>query len=164
MKKGIVFSLLLVATHLLFVAIASADPRMETNNNFCHFILDPNNTDNEVFVADCAAVITTVEKTVQAGTTNFKCEESNRIASGYATVTKTVPREASPIPPGTTVVFTNADSGTPCTMVESNGRAYTSTNWESTIKAGPLPLAKNRISGTVMITVQYELFCREGRQ
>jgi len=157
MKKRIVLSLLLVATYLIVVAIASADPRMETNNNFCHFILDPNNTDNEVFVADCGAVITTVEKTVNSKTVRIKCEENNRIASGYATVTRVVPQAASPIPQGTTVLFTNADSGTPCTMVESNGRAYTSTKWQSTIKAGTA-------TRKGLVTVQYELFCQEGEQ
>ena len=125
MIKRIILLLLLVVTHPIIVSIASADPRMETNNNFCHFILDPNNTDNEVFVADCGAVITTVEKIAKTGTVQIKCEANNRIASGYATVTNVVPQAASPIMPGTTVLFTNADSGTPCTMVESNGRAYT---------------------------------------
>jgi hypothetical protein len=157
MKKGIVLSLLLVAMHLIVVAIASADPRMETNNNFCHFILDPNNTDNEVFVADCGAVITTVEKIAKAGTVQIKCETNNRIASGYATVTKVVPQAVSPITPGTTVLFTNADSETPCTMVESNGRAYTSTKWQSTIRAGTS-------TRKGLVTLQYELFCQEGEQ
>jgi hypothetical protein len=35
---------------------------METNNNFCHFILDPDNTDHEVFLAGCNAIITVAEK------------------------------------------------------------------------------------------------------
>jgi hypothetical protein len=157
MIKRIILLLLLVATHLIVVSIASADPRMETNNNFCHFILDPNNTDNEVFVADCGAVITTVEKIAKTGTVQIKCEANNRIASGYATVTNVVPQAASPITPGTTVLFTNADSGTPCTMVESNGRAYTSTKWKSTIKAGTA-------TRKGLVTVQYELFCQEGEQ
>jgi len=157
MKKRIILLLLLVATHLIVVAIASADPRMETNNNFCHFILDPNNTDNEVFVADCGAVITTVEKKAKTVTAKNQCEENNRIASGYATVTNIVPQAASPIAAGTSIVFTNADSETPCTMVESNGRAYTSTKWKSTIKA----VTANRRG---LVTVQYELFCQEGEQ
>jgi len=157
MKKRIVLSLLLVAMHLLVVTIASADPRMETNNNFCHFILDPKNTDNEVFVADCGSVITTVEKIVKTGTVQIKCEANNRIASGYATVTRVIQQAVSPIPPGTTVLFTNADSETPCTMVESNGRAYTSIKWQSTIKAGTA-------TKKGLVTVQYELLCQEGQQ
>jgi hypothetical protein len=157
MKKIIFLLLLLVAMQLMLIAIASADPRMETNDNFCHFILDPNNTDNEVFMADCGAMITTVEKTVTTTMIKSTCETSNRIASGYATVTNVVPQAASPVLPGTTVLFTNADSATPCTMVESNGRAYTSTKWQSSIKAGPV----NRRG---LVTLQYEVFCQEGAQ
>jgi hypothetical protein len=37
MKKRIALLPLLIAVHLLAVATASADPRMETNNDFCHF-------------------------------------------------------------------------------------------------------------------------------
>jgi hypothetical protein len=157
MKKRIALLPLLIAVHLLAVATTSADPRMETNKDFCHFILDPNNTDNEVFVAACGSVITIVEKIATAGTVKIKCEENNRIASGYATVTKVVRQSASPIPPGATVLFTNADSGTPCTMVESNGRAYTSTKWQSAIKAGTA-------TKKGLVTLQYELLCQEGEQ
>lgn len=157
MKKRIALLPLLIAVHLLAVATASADPRMETNNDFCHFILDPNNTDNEVFVADCGSVITTIEKIVSSGTAHIQCEENNRIASGYATVTRVVQQVASPISPGTTVTFTSGDSATPCTMVESNGRAYTSNKWRSTIKAGTA-------SKKGLVTVQYELFCQDGAQ
>jgi hypothetical protein len=155
--KKIIILLLFVSVYLLLAVSASADPRMETNKDFCHFILDPQNTDNEVFVADCGSVITTVEKTDKTGTTQIKCEASNRIASGYATVTRLVQPAASPIAPGTTVMFTSDDSDTPCTMVESNGRAYTSKKWQSTIKAG-------RTSKRGLVMVQYELFCEEGQQ
>ena len=157
MKKRIVLLPLVILVHLLAVAAASADPRMETNKDFCHFILDPNNTDNEVFVADCGSVITTIEKIVNSETVRIKCEENNRIASGYATVIKVVQQAASPISPGTTVTFTSGDSTTPCTMVESNGREYTSRNWRSIIKAGTA-------SRKGLVTVQYELFCQEGAQ
>ena len=157
MKKRFALLSLLIAVNLLAVAATSADPRMETNKDFCHFILDPNNTDNEVFIADCGSVITTVEKIAKAGTAQIRCEENNRIASGYATVTKVIRQAVSPIPPGATVLFTNADSGTPCTMVESNGRAYTSIKWQSTIKAGTA-------TRKGLVTLQYELFCQEGEQ
>ena len=156
MKKVIGF-LVLVSMNLLLAVNASADPRMETNKDFCHFILDPQNTDNEVFVADCGSAITTVEKTEKTGTTQIKCEESNRIASGYAIVSRLLLEAASPVSPGTTVIFTSDDSDTPCTMVESNGRAYTSHKWKSTIKAG-------RTSRKGLVMVQYELFCEEGQQ
>jgi len=155
--KNIIVLLIFFSMNLLFAVNAFADPRMETNKDFCHFILDPQNTDNEVFVADCGSVITTVEKTEKTGTTQIKCEESNRIASGYAIVSRLVQQAASPVSPGTTVMFTSDDSDTPCTMVESNGRAYTSHTWKSTINAG-------RILRKGLVKVQYEIFCEEGRQ
>jgi hypothetical protein len=155
MKKYFILLLISTSIHLFITCPASADPRMETNKNFCHFILDPNNTDKEVFVADCGAVITTVEKIAKTEMVRIQCESNNRIANGYAIVTKVVPLAASPITPGTMILFTNADSETPCTMVESNGRAYTSTKWQSAIKAG----SANKKG---LVTVQYELFCQEG--
>jgi hypothetical protein len=156
MKKTIILALFILP-NFLFAINAAADPRMETNKNFCHFILDPQNTDNEVFLADCGSVITTAEKTEQTGTAKIKCEESNRVATGYATVTRLIQQAASPISPGATVTFTSDDSDTPCTMVESNGRAYTSKKWQSTIRAG-------RASKKGVVTVQYEIFCEEGRE
>ena len=94
MKKLSVL-LLLISVHIIFAVTASADPRMETNDNFCHFILNTGNTDNEVFLAGCDSVITVVEKLDDAGGITAKCEESNYMASGYATVTKTVPGSRS---------------------------------------------------------------------
>jgi hypothetical protein len=157
MGKTIAFLSVLVAAHLLAFAAASADPRMETNKDFCHFILDPKNTDNEVFVADCGSVITTIEKIENTGTVQIQCEENNRIASGYAAATKVVQQAASPVSPGTTVILTSDDSDTPCSMVESNGRAYISKKWWSSIKAG-------NASKKGLVTLQYELFCQEGKQ
>ncbi len=82
----------------LFVFLCSAlyayaDPRMETNKNFCHFILDPGNTDNEVFFAGCNSIITTVEKVEAVGNASTKtteCED-DYIASGYARRSKQMP-------------------------------------------------------------------------
>jgi hypothetical protein len=156
MKKLSVF-LLLISIHIVFAATAFADPRMETNDNFCHFILNAQNTDNEVFLAGCASVITVVEKVAGAGEITVKCEESNFMANGYATVTKTVPQAAAPIPPGTTRKFTSTDTDTPCTMVESNGRQYRSKKWQSSIKV-------DRAYGRNPVKVYYEIFCQEGVQ
>jgi len=156
MRKTVV-SLVVLLLWLVSAGVATADPRMETNKDFCHFILDPLNTDNEYFVADCGAVIMTTEKTAEAGTAKIQCEESNRVATGYATAVKTLPQTASPLAVGATVMFTSDNSDTPCTMVESNGRAYTSNKWQSTIKA-----VRNSKKG--FVTLQYEIFCEEGRE
>jgi hypothetical protein len=83
------------------------------------------------------------------------CE--NYIASGFGQVTKMIPQEAISLKPGETLRFTNVNSETPCTMVESNGRAYTSSNWESIIKVD-----NGKPKGFVKVT--YRLFCRDGVQ
>lgn len=154
MKQFFSLVLIFVGLNLCVVRIASADPRMEINNDFCHFILDSVNTDNEVFVADCGAMITTTEKIDPTETVQTACEENNKIAGGYAVLKKVMQQSASPVAPGTTVFFSSDTSATPCTMVESNGTVYTSMKWQSLIKAG------NVRNG--MVTVQYELFCQEG--
>ena len=157
MKKRFFLLLLLVTMHLILIAIASADPRMETNNNFCHFILNADNTDNEVFLAGCNSIITVVEKVAAAANMKINCTEQNYVASGYATVTKEMPVAAAPLAPGTTLRFTSDDSVEPCTMVESNGRAYKSNKWKSSIKVG-------RANKNNIVTVHYELFCQDGQQ
>jgi len=154
MEKIFVF-LLLSAPVLLFVASpASADPRMETNNNFCHFILDPDDTDNEIFMAGCNSEITVVEAVPTPGSVQAMCD-SNYTASGYAMVEKVIPQSAISLAPGSTLTFTSNDSDTPCTMVESNGREYRSSSWQSTIK-----VKKTTQKG--FVTVHYELFCQGG--
>ena len=159
MKKLVAVLCLMVCVSISFAFHAYADPRMETNKNFCHFILDAANTDNEVFFAGCDSVITTVEKIETTGnpaTKTTECEENNYIASGYGKRSKQMPPEAAPLPVGTILTFTSDNSNTPCTMVESNGRAYKSYNWTSTITVGEV----KRKSGLVLVT--YELFCQDG--
>jgi hypothetical protein len=155
--KRVSVLLLFISVHIIFAVTASADPRMETNDNFCHFILNAENTDNEVFLAGCDSVITVVEKVAGAEGVTAKCEENNYMASGYAAVTKTVPQAAAPIPPGTTRKFTSTDTDTPCTMVESNGRQYRSQKWQSTIRVSAA-VRKNPV------VVYYEIICQEGVQ
>jgi hypothetical protein len=155
MKRIFMFFLLVVPAYLLAALAVSADPRMETNKNFCHFILDPDNTDNEIFMAGCDSVITVVEKAANATHAQIQCNE-NAVASGYATVKKVVPLAAAPLPTGETSVLTSDMSDTPCTMVESNGRAYQSKKWQSTIKVDP--------GKKGFVTVSFELFCQDGHQ
>jgi hypothetical protein len=121
-----------VAVGLAVAPPVSADPRMETNDNFCHFIMDPVNTDNEVFAAACDSAITTLELASPPGTTSASCK--NLVATGYGERTAVVPQAAIGVRPGTTLSFTSADSETPCTMVESNGRAYRSYKWKGRIR------------------------------
>jgi hypothetical protein len=154
MKK--VFFLLLVHVYLFIAVTAFADPRMETNNNFCHFILDTNNTDNEVFVAGCDSIIAVVENIEKSKSTSIQCDRPY-LASGYAKVQKMMPQTAAPLLPGETLRFTSTKSSDiPCTMVESNGRQYTSYIWKSTITVR----ASNQNG---FVNVVYELFCQDGQ-
>lgn len=153
--KKILLALSLVIPFVLFAAVhASADPRMETNNNFCHFILNPDNTDIEIFMAGCNSEITVSEKVPTSGASQPSCE--NYTASGYARIEKVIPQSAISIPAGSSLTFTNNDSSTPCTMVESNGREYRSYNWQSIIRV------KKAQQQNSYVIVQYELFCQDG--
>lgn len=156
MKKSFILLVCLVSVHFLLTSAVFADPRMETNNNFCHFILDPDNTDNEIFLAGCDSVITVVEKSTSAPAITVNCEGSNRVASGYAVADKVLPLVASPAPPGTVLRFNSDGSDTPCTMVESNGRQYTSNKWQSRVRVDA--------SRKGFVQVHYELFCEGGVQ
>ena len=155
MKPAVPAALLLA---LLFTAAvapqASADPRMETNDNFCHFILDPLYTDNEVFVAGCDSSIVTVELPRAAGAAGAECERY--VARGYGEREALLPQAAIRIPAGSSRTFTNDDSDTPCTMVESNGRSYRSYKWQSTISVEATALAGQ-------VKVRYALLCLGGR-
>lgn len=132
---------------------AAADPRMETNNNFCHFIMDPARTDNEVFAAECNSAIVTTELP-PAGTATGECLRA--VARGYGERTELLPEIVLRLPPGSTLTFTSAQSDAACTMVESNGRAYRSHNWRSSIRVE----ATDRQG---MVLVRYALLCLNGR-
>jgi hypothetical protein len=156
MKKAAVILQSIVLVILFIPFSALADPRMETNNNFCHYILETENTDHEVFLAGCNAIITVAEKPAVSASAAGGVACTNLTASGYGTATVTVPAAASPVTPGTTLVFTNADTATPCTMVESNGREYRSTKWVSRVRAD-----RNRAG---FVKIVYEVFCEGGEQ
>jgi len=169
MKKITVFTVLFVAIVSFITPTASADPRMEICDNFCHCILDPIDTDNEVFVADCKPYITvekSVEKIVEKNSETEKDKETEKciecetncggyIAKGYAKVSRRVPEDTAPLKAGEERYLTSNDSYTPCVMVETNGRAYKSHNWESSIK-----VEKSNRNG--MVWVIYELICFDG--
>jgi hypothetical protein len=169
MKKIAVFTVLFVAMVFFIALTASADPRMEICDNFCHCILDPIDTDNEVFIANCKPYIT-VEKSVEKieeksleTEKDIETQKSNECetccdgytANGYAKVRRRVPEVAAPLPAGQEKLLTSNDSDTPCVMVETNGRAYKSHNWESSIK-----VKKSNRDG--MVWVVYELICFDG--
>ena len=77
MRRISVFTVLFVPMVFFMALNASADPRMEINDNFCHCILDPIDTDNEVFIADCKPYIT-VEKNVEKNMETEKNTETEK--------------------------------------------------------------------------------------
>jgi hypothetical protein len=171
MKKVMTIILLLGVVHLAGGLPAFADPRMEINKNFCHFILDPYNTDNEIFVGGCnpdiivLEIINPVQSEKITESKETTCEE-NYVAAGYATVTKLIPVEAVPVLPMTSLTITSDESEYPCTMVESNGRAYRSYNWWSSVKAERTTRTYTRVGGQYItkeyVQIVYELYCQEG--
>lgn len=153
MKRASLLPVLPILAVLAAAAPATADPRMETTGNFCHFILDPVNTDNEVFAAGCDSAIATVELPPPPGTA-VACE--NVVARGYGERVEVLPQAAVGLPAGTTLTLSSADSEVACTMVESNGRAYRSYNWRSMIR-----VEATRRPG--LVRVRYSLLCLDGR-
>lgn len=136
--KSIIIGLMMVLT----AGIASADPRMEINDNFCHMILDATNTDNEIFVAGCNAQIVA---------------DGNGGATGYVMITRWMPREEAQAMLGEDdqqLSFTSDGSDAPCRMVESNGTTYESNDWESRIIFKRPWKEINK--------VVYYLYCRDG--
>jgi len=169
MRKVSVFAVLFVLVVLLMARTASADPRMEIRDNFCHCILDPIDTDNEVFIADCDPVITvekdpetlslTAEENIDTETSlqvEPTCE--GYVATGYFKVTRKMRESAAPIPAGESRVFNGSDyPETRCVMVESNNdRTYKSNDWKSILRV-------KQPNQWGIVKVIYELTCYDGR-
>ena len=127
---------ILILSLFVMAGTAAADPRMEVTDNFCHFILDPNNTDNEIFLGGCDGKIAVVDG----------------VATGYVRIIEWLPRqEANALVPKGGVRFTSGDSDAACALVDSNGTQYNSNKWESSIKVSRGKLV-------------YKLYCRNGQQ
>lgn len=129
---------------------AVADPRMEINDNFCHFVHNNVDADDETFAAGCNATIS-----VQQGSANGYGKVVRLVPLGYLNFDTPVIESDATAPQYT------------CTMVESNGIAYTSNEWESTIKTRPsyrwqfdINRNKERIINGYHVT--YELICKNG--
>ncbi len=128
--------LILILSLMVMAGTATADPRMEVTDNFCHFILDPDNTDNEIFLGGCDGKIAVVEG----------------VATGYVRIVEWMPRqEASALVPKGGVRFTSDDSDAACALVDSNGTQYDSNDWVSKISVNRGKLV-------------YKLYCRNGQQ
>lgn len=73
---------MVIAFTLGYTDVLNADPRLETNDGFCHFQIDRNNANNEVFAANCEHDIYV---------------DHNGQAFGYAIETRRYPRGRTPI-------------------------------------------------------------------
>lgn len=135
MKKLMYF---IVVMFVLGISTVSADPRMEINDNFAHMILDPVNTDDEIFISGADSFI----RADGAGNADGFFKKQMRLDRNK--ILRLFGEEK-------VIRFTDEDSATPCTMVESNGTEYESNNWISIIRI------KHK-------WVDYELNCYDGVQ
>lgn len=141
------FTILL--TIILFTFLASpalADPRMEILDDFCHYILDPDNTDNEIFLGGCGARIRTV----------------NGKAQGYGLVEAEMANAEISTLKLKNLYLTSDDSDTPCTMVDSNSTEYQSDDWSSRISVKKTYYRDYNRRLKSKLNVRYELICKDG--
>lgn len=138
--KSFLIILFVSLTVMSFTVLA--DPRIEVVGNFCHVPFDPADDDNESFLADCGGVVTV----------------ENQVADGFAVVQKThIPLRALPIRPGegetkAEIRLSGDDAGFTCTLVDSNGVNYQTTQWSVWTLAVQSP-------HPAMGDATYEVFC-----
>jgi len=126
---------------VLFSSVVQADQRFETVGGFCHFILNPDNDDNEVFFANCENSIT---------------QNNDGSGEGSTHVVVKYPLGGEPIVK--TTYFDNETApNIPCVMVDSNGTTYVSNDWYSKYK-----YRAGRRHKPAQIT--FSMVCSNGRQ
>ena len=125
---------------VLFSSVVQADQRFETVGGFCHFVLNPENDDNEVFFANCQ---------------NSIVQNNDGTGRGSTIIEVKYPFGSAPIEK--TLILTGEETGIPCVMVDSNGTTYSTLDWTSKYQYRP-PRGKNRS------TVIYEMICSNGQQ
>ena len=144
--------------------IAKADQRFESVGGFCHFVLNPNNDDNEIFFANCKNSI----RVNDDGT-----------ADGSTMHTVSYPKGAEPINASVAMVgagnhhaaiaqwlsTATVIADTSCVMVDSNGTAYETTDWTARyilIERQRKPVEVG--GGWTPAKVRYELVCNNAYQ
>lgn len=119
----------------------NADPRIETNNGFCHFQFDTKNAANELFKANTQSNIS-----VKSG-----------VATGYCAAKATIPESYLESPDGKRQYWiTNNDLAVPCNMVESNGTVYTASKWKQHVRV-------RFYKPHGLVAVRFKLTCFDGR-
>jgi hypothetical protein len=146
MKKLFVFVLV-----VFLPVVVWADPRMETADNFCHFIHNNTNADDESFVADCGSQISVNDTTGVAQ--GFAYVVRDHVPVGFDEVTTLFRRGRNK----SGVVITSEDyPDVACALVDSNGTQYNSNNWVNRIS---FKARRGRHVGTVV----YQLHCIDAR-
>lgn len=130
---------LLLSLALLLSTPAMSDQRFETVGGFCHFILNAQNDDNEVYFANCL---------------NSIVQNNDGTGNGSTIILVTYPTGSAPI--SEDITFTGTDTGIPCIMVDSNGTTYQTNDWDSEYKILP---SKNNLD-----RVSFSLSCRNAQQ
>jgi hypothetical protein len=147
---------IILAVSMIACTSVIADQRFETNNGFCHFVLNPSNADNEVFFSNCRNSIVQNNDGTGTGTTYIKVQ---------------FPVGGAPI--SESLALTGDETGIACNMVDSNGTQYTTNDWTS-----EYIFVKNRRKGKGNYarfkhrwhdkkkadTVIFSLICRNGQQ
>ena len=93
--------------------VLHADQRMETVGGFCHFVINPDNEDNEIFVSNCVSSIV---------------QNNNRTGTGWVLKKVKYPGILLPV---SNLMLTGAETGINCVMVDSNGTTYVTQDWIS---------------------------------
>lgn len=125
---------------LLSVGLVSADPQMNTEEGYCHFVKEAANTNNETFVGSCVSSI----------------DVDNGVASGYVKVYEWLPKKVSEsryaeyFTSKGIIKVTSDESDTPCALVV-DGNNYASNDWVSI----------TRVKRGIVI---HELTCDNGAQ
>ncbi len=179
------YFLAIFLSFFIMTGVAFADPRMEATDNFCHFILDGNDTDSEIFWPGCNSPITAYEGNASAYVLRTMYN-SKQIATDipgegkrsfvfygtdsqeYATMVSnmqddfgsTCERKSCRSDLNGDRIVNALDIGilksfvsdTACTLVETNGTAYTTNDWMSSV------VVKHNHRATL------ELICRNGQQ
>ena len=170
--RTVVLCVVLAATTSFLFGFLRADQRMETNDGFCHFQIDPNDADVEVFAANCVHSIYADQNGQADGATTYALlYPRGRTPIGNVNgllrrrdaglppprgCVRNVPAATAETPPEEDILcrrrLTGERTGAPCNLVDSNGTQYATNFWTAIYDL------------TADGTVTYSLDCRNADQ
>lgn len=139
-------------------SIVNADQRFETAGGYSHFVVDPNNSDNEIYLSNCTSEIETLGGGARAKGYTI-CEVEGHEGVPWEQYTAPCENQYDCVLQGNQNTF-----GTTCNMVTSNYDAdndkwnqteYVSNNWYSRYVATQQGYGKYKIT--------YHLRCYAGQ-